>query len=75
MPADQTIVVEANVLPADIGFVVPGQRAQVKITAYDFSVFGALTGGVSVVGADTITNESGRIFMLLKLIWIKIFLQ
>ena len=49
MPADQTIVVEANVLPSDIGFVTKEQRAQVKITAYDFSVFGALTGSVSVV--------------------------
>ena len=67
VPADQTIVVEANVLPADIGFVVPGQRAQVKITAYDFSVFGALTGSVSVVGADTITNESGENFYVVKI--------
>ena len=67
VPADQTIVVEANVLPADIGFVTQGQRAQVKITAYDFSVFGALTGSVSVVGADTITDDSGENFYVVKI--------
>ena len=67
VPADQTIVVEANVLPSDIGFVIPGQRAQVKITAYDFSVFGALSGAVSVVGADTITNENGENFYVVKI--------
>ena len=67
VPADQTIVVEANVLPSDIGFVIPSQRAQVKITAYDFSVFGALSGAVSVVGADTITNENGENFYVVKI--------
>ena len=67
VPADQTIVVEANVLPSDIGFVTNEQRAQVKITAYDFSVFGALTGSVSVVGADTITNENGENFYVVKI--------
>ena len=67
VPADQTIVVEANVLPSDIGFVTKEQRAQVKITAYDFSVFGALTGSVSVVGADTITNENGENFYVVKI--------
>ena len=65
VPADPTIVVEANVLPSDIGFVIPSQRAQVKITAYDFS--GALTGAVSVVGADTITNENGENFYVVKI--------
>jgi len=67
VPADQTIVVEANVLPSDIGFVTKEQKAQVKITAYDFSVFGALTGAVSVVGADTITNENGENFYVVKI--------
>ena len=67
VPADQTIVVEANVLPSDIGFVTKEQKAQVKITAYDFSVFGALTGSVSVVGADTITNENGENFYVVKI--------
>ncbi|MDA9689532.1 HlyD family type I secretion periplasmic adaptor subunit [Betaproteobacteria bacterium] len=67
VPADQTIVVEANVLPSDIGFVTKDQRAQIKITAYDFSVFGALTGFVSVVGADTITDENGENFYVVKI--------
>ncbi len=66
VPADQTIVVEANVLPSDIGFITKGQRTQVKITAYDFSVFGALTGQVNIVAADTITNDKGENFYVVK---------
>ena len=66
VPADQTIVVEANVLPSDIGFVTIGQKTQVKITAYDFSVFGALTGQVNIVAADTITNDKGENFYVVK---------
>ncbi|MFL2656639.1 MAG: HlyD family type I secretion periplasmic adaptor subunit [Burkholderiaceae bacterium] len=67
VPADQTIVVEANVLPSDIGFITKGQRTQVKITAYDFSVFGALTGQVNIVAADTITNDQGENFYVVKI--------
>jgi adhesin transport system membrane fusion protein len=66
VPADQTIVVEANVLPSDIGFVTVGQRTQVKITAYDFSVFGALTGQVNIIAGDTITNDQGENFYVVK---------
>ena len=67
VPGDQTIVVEANVLPSDIGFITQGQKAQIKITAYDFSVFGALSGYVSVIGSDTITNENGENFYVVKI--------
>ena len=67
VPGDQTIVVEANVLPSDIGFIIKGQKAQIKITAYDFSVFGALSGFVSVIGSDTITNENGENFYVVKI--------
>ena len=67
VPADQTIVVEANVMPSDIGFVTKGQKTQVKITAYDFSVFGALTGQVNIVSADTITNDKGENFYIVKI--------
>ena len=67
VPGDQTIVVEANVLPSDIGFITKGQKAQIKITAYDFSVFGALSGFVSVIGSDTITNENGENFYVVKI--------
>lgn len=67
VPADSTIVVEANVQPADIGFIGVGQTGLVKITAYDFSVFGALEGEVQVITADTITDEAGNQFYVVKL--------
>ena len=62
VPDGSQIVVEALVLPADIGFIRLGQEALVKITAYDFSVFGALAGEVSVMAADTTQEESGEKF-------------
>jgi adhesin transport system membrane fusion protein len=66
VPQDSTIVVEATINPADIGFIQVGQSALVKLTAYDFSIFGALDGAVSVITADTITDEKGNQFYLVK---------
>ncbi len=57
VPKDDTLVVEANVRPADIAFIHPGQRATVKLTAYDYSVYGTLDGTVERIGADAIVNE------------------
>jgi len=67
VPSDATIVVEANITPADIGFINVGQRALVKITAYDFSIFGSIEGKVDNVTADTITDEKGNQFYLVKI--------
>lgn len=66
VPADDQLVVEAMVSPRDIGFVQPGQVARVKLTAYDYSIFGAMTGQVTQVGADAITNERGEAFFLVR---------
>ncbi len=57
VPFDDTLVVEANVKPADIAFVHIGQRATVKLTAYDYSVYGALDGTVERISADAILDE------------------
>lgn len=67
VPDGSTIVVEANIQPADIGFIKVGQPTLVKITAYDFSIFGALDGVVTVVAADSITDEKGNQFYLAKI--------
>lgn len=75
VPQGSTIIVEANVLPADIGFVEVGQKAQVKLTAYDFALFGAIEGEVSVVAADSITNERGEQFYVVKIDLKRGFLQ
>jgi adhesin transport system membrane fusion protein len=62
VPLDDTLLIEAKVRPADIGFLHPGQSALVKITAYDFSIYGGLKGIVEEISADTITDEKGESF-------------
>lgn len=62
VPLEDTLLVEANVRPADIGFLRPDLPAKVKVTAYDFSIYGGLEGKVVRISADTITNEKGESF-------------
>lgn len=57
VPLDDTLLIEAKIRPADIGFIRPQQDAMVKITAYDFSIYGGLEGKVERISADTITEE------------------
>lgn len=57
VPLEDTLLVEARVRPSDIAFLHPGQRAVVKITAYDFSIYGGLAATVVDISADTLTNE------------------
>ena len=62
VPAGDKLVFESMVLPADIGFVKVGQIARIKVTAYDYSIFGAMTGTVTRVAADATSNEKGESF-------------
>jgi adhesin transport system membrane fusion protein len=57
VPAGEALVIDADVRPADIGFVHPGQNATVKLTAYDSAVYGTLAGTVSRISPDAISNE------------------
>ncbi len=59
VPLDDTLLVEARVLPADVAFLKPGQEATVKLTAYDFSIYGGLTAKLERISADTIVDERG----------------
>lgn len=68
VPLEDRLVVEANVRPSDIAFIHPGQEATVKITAYDFSIYGGLEGVVDDISADTITNEEGESFYRVKIV-------
>jgi adhesin transport system membrane fusion protein len=62
VPLDDTLLVEAKIRPADIAFIRPEQPATVKITAYDFSIYGGLKGKVEHISADTIQDEEGDHF-------------
>jgi len=60
VPLDDTLLVEARVLPADVAFLKPGQKATVKLTAYDFSIYGGLDAELVRISADTIVDERGE---------------
>ncbi|MCR9125639.1 MAG: HlyD family type I secretion periplasmic adaptor subunit [Rhodobacteraceae bacterium] len=62
VPLDDGLLIEANLLPSDVAFIKPGDKVAVKITAYDYLVYGALDGEVARLGADTITDPEGREF-------------
>jgi len=57
VPLDDDLVVEAKLKPADIAFVKPGLSAQVKIDAYDYTIYGALNGTVTYISADTLDEN------------------
>jgi len=67
VPSGSSVIIEAKVTPADIGFVRLKQRALVKLTTYDYSIFGALDGFVSVIGSDSITEEKGEQFYVVRI--------
>ncbi|WP_031431946.1 HlyD family type I secretion periplasmic adaptor subunit [Methylomicrobium agile] len=60
VPIDDTLLVEAQIRPADIAFLHPGQDAMVKLTAYDFSIYGGLKAKLEHISADTIINEEDK---------------
>ncbi|MGD9664771.1 MAG: HlyD family type I secretion periplasmic adaptor subunit [Novosphingobium sp.] len=60
VPVGDKLLVEARVKPSDIAFIKVGDRANVKVTAYDFSIYGGLSGRVEQVSADSIYDEVER---------------
>ncbi len=67
VPGDDDLVVEAMVSPKDIGFVKLGQLARVKITAYDYSIFGSMEGTVQSISGDAVPNEKGEAFFQVRI--------
>ncbi|SEQ29000.1 membrane fusion protein, adhesin transport system [Loktanella sp. DSM 29012] len=57
IPLDDALYVEARVKPQDISGVTTGQDATVKLTAYDYTIYGSLKGTVQTVSADTFKDE------------------
>ncbi|MCH4249154.1 MAG: HlyD family type I secretion periplasmic adaptor subunit [Acinetobacter populi] len=57
VPLDEQLLIEARISPRDIAFIHPGQDALVKITAYDYAIYGGLKGKVTVISPDTIRDE------------------
>ncbi|RVT83143.1 HlyD family type I secretion periplasmic adaptor subunit [Inhella crocodyli] len=63
---DDALVLEAKVNPRDIAFIHPGQPAMVKFTAYDFSVYGGLEATVENISPDTVVDEKGNAFYVVR---------
>jgi len=66
VPLEDALLLEARVLPRDIAFLRPGQPAMVKFSAYDFSIYGGLEGTLEHISADTVTDEKGNAFYLVR---------
>jgi len=66
VPLNDTLLVEARVRPQDVAFLHPGQKAMVKVSAYDFSIYGGLDGVLEQISADTIEDKRGEFFYLVK---------
>ena len=66
VPLDDALVLEAKVAPKDIAFIHPAQDATVKFTAYDFSVYGGLEAKVENISPDTVVDERGNAFYLVR---------
>jgi adhesin transport system membrane fusion protein len=66
VPLEDNLLVEARVRPQDIAFIRPGQDVMVKISAYDFSIYGGLPARLEQISADTITSERGESYYLVR---------
>lgn len=67
VPMDETLLVEAKIKPSDIAFLRPKQKAKVKFTAYDFTIYGGLDAELEHISADSITDEQGNSYYLVNL--------
>lgn len=67
VPMEGTLLIETKVKPSDIAFLRPNQKAMVKFTAYDFTIYGGLEARLEQIGADSITDEKGNSYYLVQL--------
>ena len=65
VPTGDSLWMEIKIKPSDIAFIYPGQKAVVKITAYDFAIYGSLIGEVIHIGADTTKDQKENAFYII----------
>ena len=66
VPTDDALLLETKILPKDIAFLRPGQKATVRFSAYDFAIYGGLDAVIEQIAADTVTDEDGNAFYLVR---------
>ncbi|MGL4269342.1 MAG: HlyD family type I secretion periplasmic adaptor subunit [Plesiomonas sp.] len=67
VPSDDRLLIEARVLPKDIAFIRRGLKAIVRLSAYDFAIYGSLQGTVEYISADTVVDEEGNSFYVVRI--------
>lgn len=67
VPKDDQLIIEARISPTDRAFIHTGQDAIVKITAYDFSIYGGLNGELIYISQDTIADDQGNSYFIVRL--------
>jgi adhesin transport system membrane fusion protein len=67
VPQSGNLEVEAKIKPSDIAFLRPGQKATIKFSAYDYTIYGNLQAKLEHVGADSITDEKGNSYFVVRL--------
>ena len=67
VPTEGGLLIEAKIKPSDIAFLYPGQKAVIKVTAYDFSIYGSLDGTVSTISPDTETDEKQNVYYIVRI--------
>lgn len=60
VPTDDSLLIEAKIDPRDIGFISPDKEVIVKVTAYDFSIYGGLEGKIKYIGSDSLFDEKSK---------------
>lgn len=66
VPSDDALLLETRISPKDIGFLRPGLPAMVRFTAYDFAIYGGLEAVIDQIAADTVADEDGNAFYLVR---------
>ncbi|MBA3676530.1 MAG: HlyD family type I secretion periplasmic adaptor subunit [Sphingosinicella sp.] len=67
VPSEDSMLVEVQVRPADIGWVRLDQNARISVTAYDSSIYGQLDGKVVAISPDaTVVERTGESFYTVR---------
>ena len=62
VPESESVLIQARIRPEDIAFIAKGHPAIIKLSAYDYSIFGALHGVLEKIAADSTTDERGNVY-------------
>ncbi|GAA4348757.1 HlyD family type I secretion periplasmic adaptor subunit [Variovorax defluvii] len=67
VPSRDELQIEARILPGDVGFLRKGQQVRVKVSTFDFAVYGALDGQVREISADSVQEKDGKEFYVVQI--------